>query len=151
VGRPKEKVSDKVDFKQVAILCHLGFTDKKLADFFGVAERTINNWKKDSEFLALLKEAKELADKEVEKSLWERANGYSHEAVKIFMPAGAKEPIYAPYIEHYPPDPTSMIFWLKNRQPDKWREHRDETGNDLTKENLDALRELAKRVYERSF
>ena len=26
------------------------------------------------------------------------------------------------YIEHYPPDPTSCIFWLKNRRPDRWRD-----------------------------
>ena len=24
--------------------------------------------------------------------------------------------------KHYPPDPTSMIFWLKNRRPDRWRD-----------------------------
>ena len=26
------------------------------------------------------------------------------------------------YIEYYPPDPTSMIWWLKNRRPDRWRD-----------------------------
>ena len=26
------------------------------------------------------------------------------------------------YIEYYPPDPTSMIYWLKNRRPDRWRD-----------------------------
>jgi hypothetical protein len=30
------------------------------------------------------------------------------------MPAGAKKPIYAPYVEHVPPDVTAAIFWLKN-------------------------------------
>jgi hypothetical protein len=35
--------------------------------------------------------------------------------VKIFMPAGAKKPVYAPYREHVPPDVTACIFWLKNR------------------------------------
>ena len=24
--------------------------------------------------------------------------------------------------KHYPPDPTAAIFWLKNRQPDTWRD-----------------------------
>jgi hypothetical protein len=31
------------------------------------------------------------------------------------MPAGAKKPVYAPYVEHVPPDTTAAIFWLKNR------------------------------------
>jgi hypothetical protein len=42
--------------------------------------------------------------------------------VKIFMPAGAKKPVYAPYVEHVPPDVTACIFWLKNRDPAHWRD-----------------------------
>jgi hypothetical protein len=38
------------------------------------------------------------------------------------MPAGAKEPVVVHYTEHCPPDPTSCIFWLKNRDPDRWRD-----------------------------
>jgi hypothetical protein len=47
--------------------------------------------------------------------------------VKIFMPAGASEPVYAKYIERYPPDTTACIFFLKNRRSDLWRDaHRQE-------------------------
>jgi hypothetical protein len=56
----------------------------------------------------------------VERSLYERANGYSYDAVKIFMPAGADKPVYAPYVEHMPPDATACIFWMKNRMPERW-------------------------------
>ena len=69
-----------------------------------------------------LKIGKAEADNRVERSLYERANGYSYETVKIFMPAGAKKPIYAPYVEHVPPDTTAAIFWLKNRDPAHWRD-----------------------------
>ena len=58
----------------------------------------------------------------VERSLYERANGYSYDAVKIFMPAGAKKSVYAPYVEHMPPDVTACIFWMKNRMPERWRD-----------------------------
>ncbi len=27
-----------------------------------------------------------------------------------------------PYVEHYAPDTTAAIFWLKNRQPAQWRD-----------------------------
>jgi hypothetical protein len=47
---------------------------------------------------------------------------YSYDSVKIFMPAGAKKPVYAPYVEHLPPDVTAAIFWLKNRDPARWRD-----------------------------
>ena len=58
----------------------------------------------------------------VERSLYERAVGYNYEATKIFMPAGREKPVYAPYIEHVPPDVTAGIFWLKNRDPQHWRD-----------------------------
>jgi hypothetical protein len=57
-----------------------------------------------------------------ERSLYERAIGYNYEAVKIFMPANRAKLVYAPYIEHVPPDVTAAIFWLKNRDPQHWRE-----------------------------
>ena len=53
---------------------------------------------------------------------YRRANGFEYDAVKIFMPAGAKKPIYAPYVEYVPPDTTAAIFWLKNRDPEHWRD-----------------------------
>jgi hypothetical protein len=38
------------------------------------------------------------------------------------MPAGRAKPVYAPYVEHVPPDTTAAIFWLKNRDPKNWRD-----------------------------
>jgi hypothetical protein len=59
---------------------------------------------------------KEIADMRVD------AVGYNYESVKIFMPAGRSQPVYAKYIEHMPPDVTACIFWLKNRDPQHWRD-----------------------------
>jgi len=38
------------------------------------------------------------------------------------MPAGRAKPVYAPYVEHLLPDVTACIFWLKNRDPQRWRD-----------------------------
>jgi hypothetical protein len=38
--------------------------------------------------------------------------GLVYDAVKIFMPAGAKQPVVVHYVEHMPPDVTAGIFWL---------------------------------------
>ena len=109
--------------EQALKLCRLGATDRELADFFEVSEQTINAWKDTQpEFLESLKEGKAKADAEVADKLFRRATGYSHEAVKVFLPSGTTEPIYAPYIERYAPDTTACIFWLKNRRPDLWRD-----------------------------
>jgi hypothetical protein len=104
-------------------LCKLGATDADLAAAFEVSIPTIDTWKaKHPDFLGSLRAGKAAADARVERSLYMRANGYSYDAVKIFMPAGARRPIYAPYVEHVPPDVTACIFWLKNRKSHEWRD-----------------------------
>jgi hypothetical protein len=103
-----------------------GATLQEAAEHFGVAVSTIKLWRVlHDDFSAAVKAGKEVADDRVEMSLYERAVGYAHEAVKIFMPAGAEKPVYAPYIERFPPDPGACLNWLKNRRPDKWRDKTD--------------------------
>lgn len=109
--------------KQALKLCRLGATDKELADFFGVAESTLNKWKDDHpEFSESLKEGKALADAEVADKLFKRATGYEHAAVKIVANANTGQEHIVNYTERYPPDTTAAIFWLKNRRPDLWRD-----------------------------
>ena len=107
--------------EQALKLCRLGATDRELADFFGVVESTINNWKlAHSEFLESIKTGKAMSDAEVADRLFKRATGYSHTAVKIFNDGGT--PLEVEYTEHYPPDTAACIFWLKNRRSDLWRD-----------------------------
>ncbi len=42
------------------------------------------------------------------------------------------KPVIVPTVKHYPPDTTACIFWLKNRQRDRWRDKQDHehTGKD---------------------
>lgn len=124
VGRPTEYQDAYVD--QVFKLALLGAKETEVADFFGVSQQTITTWKSaHPEFLAAMRDGKEKADTEIASSLYHRAKGYSHEAVKIFMPAGASEPVYAPYTEHFPPDTAAASLWLRNRQPRRWRDKQD--------------------------
>ena len=74
---------------QAKKLCQLGATDIELADFFGVCRDTIYQWVIEfPDFSDALKVGKSPADDRVERSLYHRAIGFSHDAVKIFMPAG---------------------------------------------------------------
>jgi hypothetical protein len=128
--------------EQAAKLCALGATDAELADFFKVTTVTIWRWQSAHvEFCNALKRGKYAADERVERSLYARAMGYTFDAVKIFMPAGAKEPVYAKYQEHVPPDTTAAIFWLKNRRAEQWRDKseqviRHEHVNQLSDDEL---------------
>lgn len=138
-GRPSAYRAEYAE--QARKLCLLGATDKDLAEFFGVDERTINRWKDDhAGFCQSLKAGKEEADATVAERLYSRALGYSHKAVKIFMPANAEAPVYADYVEHYPPDTTAAIFWLKNRRRAQWRDRQD-VEHDATGNLLDLFKQ----------
>lgn len=121
VGRPS---SFRAEYCEQAFkLCLLGATDADIADFFGVSETTVNNWKAaHPEFLESLKSGKREADATVAHSLYRRANGWEHDAVKIVADAKTGDSLLVPYVEHYPGDTTAQIFWLKNRRPDLWRD-----------------------------
>lgn len=110
---------------QAEKLCKLGATDEDLADFFSVSIRTIANWKSGQpEFLQALKAGKDEADDRVERSLYQKAVGYTHDAVHFSSFQGMVTE--TPYRAHVPPDTTAMIFWLKNRRPDQWRDKREQ-------------------------
>lgn len=118
-------------------LAMLGATDAEMADFWGVSVPTLHGWRKQHpEFFKSTHEGKLIADAEVAASLYSRAIGHQHAAVKIFMPAGAEEPVYAPYTERYPPDTTAASLWLRNRQPARWRDKTEVAAdinvNDIT-------------------
>lgn len=125
----KNKGGHPTDFRkryceQARKLCLLAYTDKDLAAFFEVSESTINNWKiAHPMFLESIKKGKDIADADVADSLYNRAIGYSHKEDKIFIDNG--EPVIVPTIKHYAPDPTAIIFWLKNRQPAKFRDRKE--------------------------
>ena len=108
-----------------------------------MGEATINRWKlAHPEFRESIKRAKEGADCQVAAALFQRAIGFSHPDVHISNYQGGVT--VTPITKHYPPDPVSGIFWLKNRQPHLWRD-RVEVKADVSidpfppKEVLDAL------------
>jgi hypothetical protein len=142
--------------EQARKLCLLGYTDEELASFFNVTVTTLNVWKnKHPKFVAAIKAGKAIIDAEVAASLLHRAMGYSHEAVKIMQAEGSS--YEHKYIEHYPPDTTAGIFWLKNRQPAYWRDkiQSEVTGKDggpillkHTPEDIAAAADLAKKLND---
>lgn len=118
-GRPSKY--DGLDLAYVKKLASVGLTDMQMAALCGVCLATWHNWKhQHPEFLSTLKNGKRLADKAVEKALYQRALGYWHPEDKFFQHEG--QVITVETIKHYPPDVTACIFWLKNRQPNRWRD-----------------------------
>lgn len=122
VGGPSKWRPEFVD--QAKLAARAGFTDFELSELFQVSETTIYTWKVQyPAFGEALKPNKEIIDSRVEATLFQRAMGYKVHSEKIVVVDN--EVVRVPIIEQYPPDATSMIYWTKNRQPEKWRERRD--------------------------
>lgn len=95
-------------------------TKAQLAELLGVTRETINDWeKKNPEFSDALKEAGNQLDQEVEQALAKRALGYTRTIERVSKEGTVQ------CEEEVPPDPVSCIFWLKNRQPGKWRDKQE--------------------------
>ena len=89
-----------------------GLNDEQIAKNMGIATSTLYEWKdRFAEFAEALRKGKEVVDFEVENALFRSALGYT--AIE-----NGKE-------KHIPPNPTAIIFWLKNRKPSVWRDRKD--------------------------
>ena len=85
----------------VAMWARDGLIEKEIASKLHISLTTLKTWKNAyPSFLAALKENKDVADAKVEQALYKKALSG---------------------------DTTAMIFWLKNRQVQKWRDKRDVT------------------------
>ena len=140
--------------KQAYKLSLLGAVDKEMADFFGVTEQTLNNWKKaHKDFFESIHAGKIKADSEVAVKLLDRATGstfVTQKAFKVRQSIGDK----GGYIERIeivdvtetvPPDTLAIKLWLTNRQPEKWRDKQQSDVNI----NSNQFDDLMKRVAER--
>jgi hypothetical protein len=141
VGRPTDY---QFEFCQIAAdLCVGGATDFEVAERLGVSVRTIYRWQAEHpEFRQSLRVGKELSDDRVESSLYHRAVGYTHNAVKIMQNNGV--PLIIPYVEHVAPDTGAAIHWLANRRGDKWRSKQQveltgANGGPIETRNADSL------------
>lgn len=127
-GRPTDYKSEYCEL--VYKLCLLGATDAQIADVIGIAESTLNLWKKEHpEFLESIKRGKDVADAEIAEALYHRAKGYQHDDVEIKVVANGENMgsriVEVPVTKIYPPDTGAAMAWLKNRQPKMWRDKQE--------------------------
>lgn len=130
--------------EQAKNLCLLGATDAEIASFFDISPTTFSNWKrKNLELRDALKCGKMAADAKVAKSLYQRAVGFTQQEIDIRVIGG--KVIQNIYTKKYAPDTTAQIFWLKNRQPELWKERRE---RDMSVDDQVKLIQLERLKYE---
>lgn len=103
----------------------MGKTQSEIAEALEINIRTISNWlKRHPAFKRAIQAGKGLANAKVERALFERATGYEHPEDKIFLGKDG-QPVIVPTIKHYPPDTAAAMAWLKNKDPENWKDKQD--------------------------
>lgn len=126
VGRPTD-YEPKYHVPWAQSLAMEGLSATEIAKRMGIARSTLLKWKAEhKEFSDAILKGREVADADVERSLYEKALGYTAKEKKVIVTmdeSGNQKPARIETTEkHIPADVAAMIFWLKNRQPEKWRD-----------------------------
>lgn len=146
-GRPTKY---KPEFVQIAgELCQeKGYTIKNLAQHFKVVESSITLWMKEySDFSAAIKKGRDVFDtQEVEQSLLKRAKGYGYDEITkepVMVDKGVVDEkdieegetveeavenslaVTKVVTKEVAPSEVAIIFWLKNRQPQRWSDKKE--------------------------
>lgn len=96
-------------------------TDADIAANIGITPQTLVEWKKKHpKIREALREGREVVDTKVENALLKAALGYEYTEY-IIDTDGKKKAVK----KQMPPNVTAMIFWIKNRRPQQWRDKRE--------------------------
>ena len=122
IGRPSKYDPNKHP-AEVEYYAGEGMTNQEIAASMDINACTINDWmNKYPEFSDAIKRGRKIADDKVEKSLYKRAMGmYVEETKRVDDGNSVRVETTSKYIA----DTTAMIFWLKNRKPQEWRDKID--------------------------
>lgn len=123
--------------EKLAAWARRGLTEEQIAYNCGVDRRTLARWKKKYNTIChTLTQAKDVADRAVENALYKRAVGYTVTETTRYRDDKTGEMVVAKeVVKEIAPDPTSMVFWLKNRMPDHWKD-RPEQKTDSTESQI---------------
>jgi transposase-like protein len=120
-----------------------GLTDEQIAHNMGISPSTLYAWRTaHPEISEALKKGKDVADYEVESALFKRATGFQYDEVTLEGGIETKR-----VTKMVAPDTGAAAMWLKNRRPDKWRDHPVDTQTDHAENNLlEQIKASAKAV-----
>jgi hypothetical protein len=134
----KEKI--KPNLKKIKKWLEQGYLDLEICKNLNISRSTYYKYAaENSELKYLIKQSKEAVDREVEQALHRRATGYEYEEQvneSSFSPKHGESTTTRTVKKKMAPDPTSMIFWLKNRQPGKWRDKQEVDMNIIPKVSI---------------
>lgn len=120
-------------FDQIKEWRSAGQTEANIAKLLGVSYASFQVYKKQhEEFQELLSESKKILIEQLERTMFECALGKIkvRETKKFIQQNGDKEQVRVEEtVKELPPNPTLLIFSLKNLCSEKWGEHVDINAN----------------------
>lgn len=109
-----------------------GLTDEQIAENIGINRKTLYEWKNKYDLICnALKRGKVVFDSEAEQALHKAGVGYFVEEVETYITEtnGVQTKRIKKNKKWVPPNVTALIFWLKNRQSEKWRDRKTQDIN----------------------
>lgn len=122
-------------------LARRGLSDEDIAKSIGISRKTLYRWKAANVPISdALREGKLAADLAVESALFKKATGFTVTDTKTtsFLDKETGELVEGKTevtTKHVLPDTLAIMFWLKNRRPDLWKDKIVEE-NDTTETQL---------------
>lgn len=132
---------------QIAAWARNGLIDEQIAHNMGIRRSTLSEWKKRFPDIAdALKKNKNIVDIEVENALYKRAVGYEYTEKTIEIDDDGKKRVKTTK-KRMAPETLAIIFFLKNRKPEDWRDKREvEVKGEISMTN--ALKAARERVIK---
>lgn len=151
-GRPT-KYNPKYHLPWARGLARRGLTMEDIAKEMQIATSTLYKWMEDEEFSEAINEGRSYSDCMVEESLFKRAIGGTYTEKRMGKRPDRKGDVknFGEVItREVPPDTAACIFWLKNRNPELWRDKREYVpsieGFEFEDELSKSLRELGESL-----
>lgn len=138
-GRPSQYDPQTHPYQAYTMIAQMGSTLPEISAVFSISETTIQNWMRTyPEFAQAVKAGRDLfTSARIEQSLIKRALGYTYDEVTVKQTSYKKfdketgDTIIIPVEERtvttksVAPDVAAIIFYLKNRKPDRWKDKQE--------------------------
>ena len=127
---PVKKIGKWLEPESLALMARWareGLSDTRIAGEAGISLKTLREWRRRYPAIAAALENGEGSEAKVESSLLRRAVGYRYNEVtrELKKDAESGEPrlvVTKVVTKEVQPDTTALMFWLKNRRPELWRD-----------------------------
>lgn len=127
-----------------------GLSDSDIAKNLGISLQSYYDYqKKYPDFLEAIQRGKRPANIIVENALYKRCVGFEYDEVtqEIGKDEKGKQVIRKKTVKKYVvPDVNAIRFWLTNREPELWKNFREESGADNIEEIKATLAEFVKAL-----